>query len=208
MTARRAAVAMQTKTPEQRREIAAKAQATRRARRESAEAARQEALHYSSDLRRQIAALEARLAALRHTETMSTASATMTGKALLSGREIALAALPWEAATGVYFLIEGDEVVYVGQSVNVYARIAQHAAKIFDRYAFIPCSVDALDRLESLYIHFLRPKLNADQGNGAKCAPISLDVLLGIAATPASAPDHPPSARSTRSPAGSRPCGR
>ena len=52
--------------------------------------------------------------------------------------------------------------------------------KRFDRYAFVPCAVDALDRLESLYIHCLRPRLNGNQRNDAKCAPIALDALIGM----------------------------
>ena len=54
------------------------------------------------------------------------------------------------------------------------------ANKRFDRYAFVPCAVDALDRLESLYIHCLRPRLNGNQRNDAKCAPIALDALIGM----------------------------
>jgi len=64
--------------------------------------------------------------------------------------------------------------------VNVYSRIGQHTNKRFDRYAFVPCSVDALDRLESLYIHCLRPRMNGIQTNGANCAPLTLTALLGM----------------------------
>ena len=123
---------------------------------------------------------EARLDALQRTETMNAVSAAITGKALLREAEIAKAALPWGEvkASGVYFLLEGEKVVYIGQSVNVYARIHQHTDKRFDRYAFVPCAVDALDKLESLYIHCLRPPLNGNQVDGFKCAPISLNALI------------------------------
>ena len=171
---------MQNKTPEERKAIAAKAHATRRARREAEEAARQEALKYAGGLRQQIAELEGRLEALQRMETMNAVSAAVTAKALLREDEIARRALPWKKASGVYFLLDGDEVVYVGQAVNVYSRIAQHTNKRFDRYAFVPCAVDALDRIESLYIHCLRPRLNGNQGNDAKCAPIALDALIGM----------------------------
>ena len=171
---------MQNKTPEERKAIAAKAHATRRARREAKEAARQDVLKYAGGLRQQIAELEERLAALQRMETMNSVSAAVTGKALLREDEIARAALPWAKASGVYFLLDGDEVVYVGQAVNVYSRIGQHTDKRFDRYAFVPCAVDALDRLESLYIHCLRPRLNGNQRNDAKCAPITLDALIGL----------------------------
>lgn len=171
---------MQNKTPEERKAIAAKAHATRRARRDAEDAARQDALKYAGGLRRQIAELEERLAALQRMETMNSVSAAVAGSALLREDEIAKAALPWAKASGVYFLLDGDEVVYVGQAVNVYSRIGQHTGKRFDRYAFVPCAVDALDRLESLYIHCLRPRLNGVQANGANCAPINLTALLGM----------------------------
>lgn len=171
---------MQNKTPEERKAIAAKAHATRRARREAEEAARQDAIKYAGGLRQQIDELEARLAALQRMETMNAVSAAVTAKSLLREDEMALVALPWAKASGVYFLLDGDEVVYVGQSVNVYSRIGQHTDKRFDRYAFVPCPVDALNKLESLYIHCLRPRLNGDQRNDAKCAPIALDALIGM----------------------------
>lgn len=181
---------MQNKTPEERKAIAAKAHATRRARRDAEDAARQDALKYAGGLRRQIAELEERLAALQRMETMNSVSAAVTGSALLREDEIAKAALPWAKASGVYFLLDGDEVVYVGQAVNVYSRIGQHTGKRFDRYAFVPCAVDALDRLESLYIHCLRPRLNGVQANGANCAPINLTALLGMVPNVSSASNH------------------
>ena len=171
---------MQNKTPEERKAIAAKAHATARARREAEKTARQDALKYAGGLRETIAVLECRLAALERMETMNAVSAVVTGKALLRANEIANAAMPWAKATGVYFLLDGDEVVYVGQAVNVYSRIGQHTNKRFDRYAFVPCSVEALDLLESLYIHCLRPRLNGMQTNGANCAPITLTALLDM----------------------------
>jgi len=171
---------MQNKTPEERKAIAAKGHATARARREAEESARQDAMTYAGGLREKIAALERRLAELERMETMHAVSAAVTGKALLRADEIADAALPWAKASGVYFLLDGSEVVYVGQAVNVYSRIGQHTGKRFDRYAFVPCPVDALDRLESLYIHCLRPRLNGVQTNGANCAPINLTALLGM----------------------------
>lgn len=172
---------MENKTPEERKAIAAKGHATRRARLEAEEASRQDALKYAGGLRMKIADLEERLAALQRMETMNTISAALHGKALLREDEIAKAALPWAKASGVYFLLDGDEVVYVGQAVNVYSRIGQHTDKRFDRYAFVPCAAEGLDRLESLYIHCLRPRLNGNQGKDAKHAPISLDALLGMA---------------------------
>ena len=172
---------MQNKTPEERKAIAAKGHATARLRREREEAERQDALKYAGGLREEIAALEAKLSALERQETMNVVSSTLTGKVLLRANEIARAALPLEKVSGVYFLVDGDEVVYVGQAVNVHSRVGQHTDKRFDRYAFVPCATDALNVLESLYIHCLRPRLNGDQINGAKCAPIALDALVCMA---------------------------
>ena len=74
---------MQNKTPEERKAIAAKAHATRRARRDAEDAARQDALKYAGGLHRQIAELEERLDALQRMETMHSVSAAVVGSALL-----------------------------------------------------------------------------------------------------------------------------
>ncbi|HCR1527294.1 GIY-YIG nuclease family protein [Morganella morganii] len=165
-------------TPEERKAICAKGQATRKANREKREAEKQATLLRRDLLRREVAALEAKLFALRDIERMSVAGAALTGKTLLMHHEIAAAALPWKHATGIYFLLDGDDVVYVGQSRNVYSRISSHPAKNFNRYAFVPCAVEALDKLESLYIHLLRPKLNGRKPDGSPFAPLALDSLI------------------------------
>ena len=60
---------------------------------------------------------------------------------------------------GVYFLCHENKVVYVGQSTNPSARIAQHQAdKVFDRVFLIP--TNDLDTVEYEYIRKLRPKYN------------------------------------------------
>lgn len=66
---------------------------------------------------------------------------------------------------GVYFLIRNDEVVYVGQSRNILARVIQHAEgedsflpdKVFDSYWFIECAEPDLDGLERKWIEFFDP---------------------------------------------------
>jgi hypothetical protein len=171
---------MQYKTPEERKAIAQKGVATRKANRELLAKQRQDALIYPQSLRIQIVALETRLAELSHFEKMSAVSAALTNKTLLDGEQIAKLALPWERSTGVYFLVQGEEVVYVGQSVNIYSRISQHSDKKFEKYAFVPCEADHLDKLESLYIHTLKPRLNGNANIQEKSAPIRLDKLLGM----------------------------
>ena len=80
---------------------------------------------------------------------------------------------------GVYFLCLGDEVVYVGQSVNVPARIMSHiyesrrpAGKTFDhaRIFYLPVPESELLRLESEFIHRLRPRYNGNATQAAKGA--------------------------------------
>ena len=85
-----------------------------------------------------------------------------------------------DRACGVYFLIDRGEVVYVGQSVNVFSRMREHSkSKKFDSYVYINCSKGDLDILESLYIHVLRPPLQGRSSHGdSLAAPISLSRLL------------------------------
>ena len=173
---------MQNKSPEERRAIAAKSHATRRARSEAMVAARMAAKVYAGGLGEQIADLETKLASLQRMEAMNTRSVALNGKALLRAEEIAKAARPWQTECGVYFLLDGKEIVYVGQAVSIYARISQHVDKKFDGYAFVPCPREMLDKLESLYIHYLQPRLNGNQVDGAKCAPLTLETLIGPAA--------------------------
>lgn len=80
----------------------------------------------------------------------------------LSEAEIVAKATQHVPRSGVYFLIEGGIVVYVGQSIDVVARIARHVGlKIFDSYYIIDCPPDQLRALEDIYIKRLNPPLNA-----------------------------------------------
>jgi hypothetical protein len=170
---------MQSRTPEERKAIAAKAVATRQKNiRERNERAIAD-MDARDSLKCEIKELEAKLDSMKKLELVNKTALTLTGKKLLRESEIVSAANTWELATGVYFLIDGDRVVYVGQSVNVYARIASHHNKGFDRFAFIPCEREMLNTLESLYIHVLRPPLNGDM-HGGKQAPLSLNKLMRI----------------------------
>lgn len=160
---------MLQKTPEERRASAAKGRATRRANKERRKATQL-----------QIKIKKAQLADLERMELFNCVSVKLTNKCLLTEDEIVAAALPWERASGVYFLICQGRVIYVGQAVNVYARISQHHGKRFDSYAYLPCPEDMVDKIESLYIHLLRPELNGDHADGAKFAPIQLKNLFSI----------------------------
>ena len=171
---------MQLKTPEERSAIAKKSHATRKANKEKKYGEEMLIRYRRADLYDEIRALEGKIENLKFGYKMSSIAATLTDKALLSFEDIVEQALPWEKASGVYFLVHDNEVVYVGQSVHIYSRIAQHSGKKFDRYAFVPCDVALLDKLESLYIHVLKPRLNGDYSATEKSAPIRFDALLNM----------------------------
>jgi hypothetical protein len=65
--------------------------------------------------------------------------------------------------SGVYFLCWNNEVVYVGQSVNVIARIGQHLSGFLSRYKgeigayFLECDEGLLGLVERHYILFFMP---------------------------------------------------
>jgi excisionase family DNA binding protein len=70
--------------------------------------------------------------------------------------------IPLPLLVGIYALTAGDRVIYVGQSVNIVARVQQHqATKTFDG-AFILglCERDELNAAEGRYIHEYHPPLN------------------------------------------------
>ncbi len=171
---------MTSKTKEERSAIAAKAHATAKRNRDERIRQQNERMEHAGFLSVKIKELTQKLEKLELAEAMNTRAMELSGKSLLLESEIIAASKPWRNTTGVYFLVKGDAVVYVGQALSVFQRIGQHADKDFDAVAFVPCPAAALDRLESLYIHVLRPRLNASFRNGAKFAPIDIDKLLRL----------------------------
>lgn len=86
-------------------------------------------------------------------------------------------------ACGVYFLVKGNEIVYIGQSINIASRITQHRDKDFDSVSYVACHKDELDILESLYILAYQPALNGSNGNGITgttrpATPITLNKIV------------------------------
>ena len=79
-----------------------------------------------------------------------------------------------EVGPGCYFLVRNGAVVYVGQSVNVTSRVAQHygGEKKFDYVLWLPVPASELDRIEGALIRHLRPELNKSLG------PLSDDFAL------------------------------
>ncbi|MFN7185441.1 MAG: hypothetical protein ACK5VE_03605 [Alphaproteobacteria bacterium] len=80
------------------------------------------------------------------------------------------------AKCGVYFLYDGDDLLYVGQSRNVYNRIAAHHVQGFNRAEVLPCDPEMLDDLEGFIINLLRPPQNGEltgKTKGRKATPYS-----------------------------------
>jgi len=118
-----------------------------------------------------------------HLVESSVLSNTLTGKHMVLEQEIVAQAESFENQCGVYFLVKGKRVVYVGQSVQISARLADHSKnKDFDSYAFIRCDKEKLNVLESLYIHALSPKYQGRSGHkGAHiAAPYSFEQLVAL----------------------------
>lgn len=70
-----------------------------------------------------------------------------------------------EALCGVYFLWDGDEIVYIGQSINVTQRLHGHFKSMggkrrFCHYTFVPVDQEMLGITEYAYISKYKPKLN------------------------------------------------
>ena len=64
---------------------------------------------------------------------------------------------------GVYFIYEGDEIVYVGESICVGDRLANHPhATHFRLASVITCEKIQRKRLESFYIGLINPRLNRE----------------------------------------------
>lgn len=63
---------------------------------------------------------------------------------------------------GIYFLIKEGEVVYVGQTINMFLRIGEHASseKDYDEVVCVPVNEDELSFYENEYIASLKPKYN------------------------------------------------
>jgi hypothetical protein len=63
--------------------------------------------------------------------------------------------------SGIYLLMQGAEVVYVGQSINVAKRIGAHIGqKDFDRALYLPTQRKDLNRVEAAYIKKFNPIYN------------------------------------------------
>lgn len=65
--------------------------------------------------------------------------------------------------SGLYFLIKGATILYVGKSKNIYDRVKQQSQdnlKDFDSFSILECPPEIIDDLEAYYIYKLRPPFN------------------------------------------------
>lgn len=81
---------------------------------------------------------------------------------------------PFYCGPAVYFLVSGDEVVYVGQTVCLLKRLADHFGRDihtfgqFDRIFFLPTPAVDLLRVEAFWIAKLCPRLNSSPESRAR----------------------------------------
>lgn len=71
---------------------------------------------------------------------------------------------PSHDVCGIYFLLAGGEVAYVGQSKNCMARISVHCGGpiSFDSFHFMPFPEENLNKAERHYIRLFNPSFNVD----------------------------------------------
>jgi len=110
-----------------------------------------------TNAKQRIFELEGKLAALKSWEV-----AVLVPDALFDLREkLVMHSIP--QATGVYFLLRENVVVYVGQAVSVLRRVHDHLAeglKKFDAVAWLAVPPAQMHRVEREWIQRLRPEYN------------------------------------------------
>jgi excinuclease UvrABC nuclease subunit len=80
----------------------------------------------------------------------------------LSKQDILNQRTEYTAICGIYFLIAGDEIVYVGQARNIFFRLAAHynSDKVFQTFSYVECAPEELCELEAEYIVAFAPRYN------------------------------------------------
>ena len=72
-----------------------------------------------------------------------------------------------ETSSGVYFLYNKGELVYIGKATNITRRIIEHldeGVKEFDKVRYSKLPIDSLSYVETTLIKELRPKYNVVTG--------------------------------------------
>jgi excinuclease UvrABC nuclease subunit len=79
---------------------------------------------------------------------------------------------------GIYFLFSGDELIYIGQSQNIFTRLGMHCAigrfgltEITSVFYVLERNANRRSRLEAELIGTFKPKLNRQGGAFRKVAP-------------------------------------
>ncbi len=70
-----------------------------------------------------------------------------------------------EVFSGIYFLKQGDEIIYIGKSVDVNRRVLEHRLSMkFDNYEFERIAIGNLNAVEKFYVTKFQPKHNVVYG--------------------------------------------
>ena len=67
----------------------------------------------------------------------------------------------WSGWPGIYLLMKDEEVIYVGQTTNIYSRMRRHHVKDFDSILFLPFNKELMNKCELFYIQRFQPKMNS-----------------------------------------------
>lgn len=77
----------------------------------------------------------------------------------------------------VYFLMNGDECIYVGQTANLRKRISEHRlTRNFTHSVFLHVAPDARIEVERHWIKALKPKENRSGGNYTDSRMVSMRI--------------------------------
>ncbi len=88
----------------------------------------------------------------------------VTQSALLTEADIlARAAPPQPRKCGIYFLINEGKLMYIGQSINIDARLPGHDWRKYDAWTWVSCDRRELHKLERRYIDQFLPPWNEDK---------------------------------------------
>lgn len=82
---------------------------------------------------------------------------------LLERNTIMKRAIPIKPVSGIYFLIAGGVIAYVGKSKNIMVRLGNHLfdkEKMFDAFAYIAVPKGRLSEMERKYIRKFSPHHN------------------------------------------------
>ena len=166
-----------TKTEEELKEIKRKSLETRRKNIKKREDAKDEIRFF----KKEIALLKAQKEELELELNQGMILARLVNQRFYCESKILESSISYDGLSGVYFLINDNKIIYIGQSKNVFARIHTHSmTKKFNKIAWVNCELKHLDIIESFYIHAFRPELNGCKNEEEKSAPLSVEKLYHL----------------------------